>query len=401
VKKEAGLAGRRIGEPHVVPVLEAVHLLQEELGRTLRPLHPGDVVVARIPGQIDPDRSPTRGRHDADLHGGIGRARGGVAVARDDGIGRVGVVDEREDPDARVVEVPERDTRSVGAPPEAVPDVELLFVYPVRGAVDDGIGAVRGQPGDRPRSDVLDPQVVVEHVGHATAVGRELREHQGRLRRRSAEAEEPPGVEVEDPVIASCLQPPDLLRVGEEKQMPAVFRPGVVVDRQRLSARGRDETGGGDEDATLTRRAVVPDDVLRPRCRSRRLHGRERSSLLLPASGAELLRVVVLLREDALELSPEALRKLSGDGRDGQAREESGSEEDRPRGRAARASRTCAQEAKSGVHTPDLTSSFPRHAGSSPRRPPFRPGPAASRSSRWVRGSRARAARAPGRTRPP
>ena len=61
-----------------------------------RPLQPRDVVVARIAGDVEPDGSAAVGAHHADARRGVGRAGLGVLHRDDEGVERVGVVDQEK-----------------------------------------------------------------------------------------------------------------------------------------------------------------------------------------------------------------------------------------------------------------------------------------------------------------
>ncbi len=210
----------------------------------------------------------TLGAHDADAHRGVDAAGLRVRDACDDGVERVGVVDEREDPDARGVELPVRDAAAVGAPAECVADAEFLFVDPVGRAVDRGVGAIGGERRDDAVGQALDVDVVGAHERHARRVGRELGEHQRRLGRVAAKLAQLSVGGVEHPVVAARVVAPDLARVGEDEQSLAVVRPGVVGDvERRRRARGR-EPGTRDDHASarLSRRR---SGRCRSRCRTR------------------------------------------------------------------------------------------------------------------------------------
>ena len=205
--------------------------------------------------------------------------------------------------------------------------------------------------------------------------------------------------DVEHPVVAARVPAPDLLRVGEDEQPLAVLRPGVVVDRERLAARAR---------ARARRRTRGPGARRSP-CRSGRcpspsgvgggrLDRRVGLAAVDPARGPELLRLELLLARRCARAARRADRRASWS--------------------AARASRRrraerCRSRRRAIVHRdPPRSGASPasdellclqlrRAGGSSRRTPPCRPRPAASRSSRWARGSRARAATGRGRRRAP
>src|SRR6478672_11370303 len=140
--------GRRVAQEDLERVLGSVQVLEDHLGRARGPLHARYVIVAGVAGDIEPDRLAAVRAHHADPRGRVGRARFGVLYGNDEGIQRVGVVDEVEVAYARGVELPESDATPVRAPAEPVAQVELLLVHPIEGAVDDGARAVAGEAGD-------------------------------------------------------------------------------------------------------------------------------------------------------------------------------------------------------------------------------------------------------------
>ena len=156
-----------------------------------------------------------------------------------------------------------------GAPAEAVADLELLFVDPVRGAVDGRRAAVRGQPRDLSAREVLDPEIVGLDVGDARSVGGELREHERGFGLVRAELPELARGDVEDPVVAARVLAPDLARVREDQELLAVGGPGVLLRIQRRLAGGRHERRGRHQDAAIAGRRVVANDVLASRRRWR------------------------------------------------------------------------------------------------------------------------------------
>ena len=163
-------AGAGVGAEQVLLVLQPVQLLDGERAVVL-PLEPGQVAVARIARRLHPGRVAAVGRDDADPRRRVGRAGLGIRDLRRHRVDAVGVVDQREDADARGVELPVGDAAAVGAPAEAVADAELLLVDPVGGAVDDRLRAGGRQPRDPAVGQPLDVQVVGADVGHARGIG--------------------------------------------------------------------------------------------------------------------------------------------------------------------------------------------------------------------------------------
>ena len=83
----------------VSALLESVELLQHER-RGITPRQASEVRLARVARCLHPPRGPAAGRHDADADGRVHRADLRIWDGRHDGIQRVGLVDEREAPDA-------------------------------------------------------------------------------------------------------------------------------------------------------------------------------------------------------------------------------------------------------------------------------------------------------------
>ena len=234
------VAGRGVGQEHVVRVLQPVHVLEHERP-VVHPVHSRDVEVTRRARRLHPRRGPSGRGSDADANRGILRARLRVRNMGDRRVERIGVVDEREPLHAGLVELPEGNRASVRAPAEPVADAELLLVDPVGRAVDDVPSAIRRHRNDTPGGEVLDVHVLRAHVGDARAVGGELREHQRRLGGVSAELLQRAGRPIERPVIAARVLTPDFAGVGEDEELRPVGRPRVAVDRKgtRRACRAR------------------------------------------------------------------------------------------------------------------------------------------------------------------
>ena len=188
---------------HLIGVLGTVEVLDDVLVGSGCPLHAGDVVFARIPLQIRPDGFAPVRWDDAHPGGGQGLTDLRIGDAGEGGVERVGVVDQQELLHTAGVELPIGDVLAIGAPTEAVPDSEFLFVSPVEVAVDEGRASSPGESGDVAVAQTLDVDVVLPDVRDAVTLGRELREHQGRFFGVSAQLLELPAPEVQHPVIAS------------------------------------------------------------------------------------------------------------------------------------------------------------------------------------------------------
>src|ERR1700727_692476 len=59
------------------------------------------------------------------------------------------------------------------------------------------------------------------------------------------------GTQVKDPVIAAGILAPNLVAVGENKQLLAVVGKGKTLDRQRRSRSGRHKQSGLHDDSAL------------------------------------------------------------------------------------------------------------------------------------------------------
>ena len=148
--------GHGIGEQKLVFVLQPVHVLEQEMVR-VGPFHTRNVKVVRIAGGFHPDGFAGVEGNYTDANGRIASARFRIWIDKRLGIDAdlgmrnlgddfssraVQVVDESEVLYAFRVELPKGDGAAVGAPLEAVSNVELFFVNPVGGAIDDGGGAI-------------------------------------------------------------------------------------------------------------------------------------------------------------------------------------------------------------------------------------------------------------------
>jgi hypothetical protein len=115
---------------------------------------------------------------------------------------------------------------------------------------------------DLPVLHRLHVDVVLAHVRHAVALGRELREHErGGLRVLAAELAQLPGAAIEHPVVAPGVLAPDARGVGVEEE-------GLAVVGE-LNARGleghrvarRHELRAGDDDRLRSRGRIHLDHV--------------------------------------------------------------------------------------------------------------------------------------------
>jgi len=75
-----------------------------------------------------------------------------------------------------------------------------------------------GHLGNVPVVEPFDIDVVAANVRGARAIGRELRKHQRRFRSAATEFLQGTGREIEHPIVAAGVLPPDLSSVGEDQQ---------------------------------------------------------------------------------------------------------------------------------------------------------------------------------------
>src|ERR1041384_4737414 len=214
-------AGGCVGKKHDVCVLAAIELLDHDFVGAGGPLHPRQIVVSRITGNIDPPRWTTVRVHNANTSGGVCLTGLRIWECCCNWIKRGGVVDQRHLLRAFGVELPVRDLFAVGTPAETVTTEELFLVHPVECAVDDVLRAVSRQLCDlRIARKVLDVDVVFTNVTDTLPVRRELREHQARwFRVGTAEFLQRVRFEIEHPVIAPRIATPYACSLCEDQNL--------------------------------------------------------------------------------------------------------------------------------------------------------------------------------------
>ena len=126
-----------------IGVLAAIQLLQHETFGIRRPREPGEVMLARIAGHVQPAGFTAARADDAHAASRVLLADFGISERGQPWIQRVGVVDQGEFRDAAGIDLPIGDFRSIRAPGEAVPQTQLLLVHPIERAVDDVRGCRR------------------------------------------------------------------------------------------------------------------------------------------------------------------------------------------------------------------------------------------------------------------
>src|SRR5580700_2264754 len=238
---------RGICEKDFVPVLETIQVLYDQLLRIFGPFHAGEVVVARVAGNVEPASVTAGCINHAHANGRIYGARNRVRniqqrrISAEAGIGKTGddfawrakIVNERKDANATRIELPVSDPPAVGTPAETIAQGELFFVDPIGGAVDDRGGPVASELGDFTAREFLDVNVVSANVGNSGAIWGEFCEEHRRRGRIATEFLEGAGFQIENPIVAARVTAPDLGGICENQDARFVFRPRVVVNLER------------------------------------------------------------------------------------------------------------------------------------------------------------------------
>ena len=248
---------------HGVGVLEAVQLLDHHLVGPGDELHPGDVVLARVARYREPLRPGGLHIHDAHLHG---RIRGpGLRIRERDGEGikRIYIIDHQEGSRPFRIGVPIGDPVPGRIPAPAVVAAQFLFVHPVEVAVDKAVPAVEGKPPALSGGDVLHIEVVVIDIAELVPRGRQLPVHHPAGLQTFSELAELAGGNVQKPVVAPGVAPPDPTGIRVNHQLRAVLRPFVPVHPERLLRPFRDEGRCGDDDRLRERGGIHADQSVR------------------------------------------------------------------------------------------------------------------------------------------
>lgn len=264
--------------------------------------NPREVGIARIALRLDPRRRAAFGADHADPRCRIQRARLGIRNPGNDGIQRVGVVDQRKHADAGAVELPIDDRLAVGAEAETVANAELFLVDPVGGAVDGRLRSIGRQLRDAAVVDALDVDVVAAHVTDARRIRRKLREHQRRCRVRGPDLLERAALQGQHPVIPARVPPPHLLRIREDQQLRPVVRPHVVGDGERALRTCGCQLRIGDQDGAGAGGRVVADDVRAAGRSGGALDGRVGITVAEPSCRTESRQRVLVSKVDAIDL---------------------------------------------------------------------------------------------------
>ena len=243
-------------------VLSPIDLLDEKFGGIRDPLHPDDVVLPWISGNLQPSRRSTGCSNNAHPCGRVLLAGPGIPDRDHLRIEPSRRVQHRIIRHTRRLDLPVGDRVAIGAPAESVVEEQLFFIDPVECAVDAGGRTIRGQRDDGALGNILNVQVVVAHVGRFLSLGIERGEHQGCCRGLAAQLSKRPGIPIEDPVVSPRVQAPHLACIGEEEQSLAVSADGEIGDCQGLFLPLRNELLCLHEDLARTARRVVADDAL-------------------------------------------------------------------------------------------------------------------------------------------
>ena len=133
-----------VSEHDNVGVLQAVKLLDDDLIRTRGPFHSRQIVVARVAGNVEPERLAAGSANDPYLRRGIHLAGLGIRKRSDHWIESARIIHQVKLFDAFGIELPISDLLAVRAPAKTVATKQLFFVNPIKGAVDDVTRAVIG-----------------------------------------------------------------------------------------------------------------------------------------------------------------------------------------------------------------------------------------------------------------
>src|SRR5262249_38422576 len=138
-------------------ILQPIELLNRDFGTG--PFHLCQIMFARIAGDVEPDGEAAVDVQDADSRRGVLFAGLRIANGNQLRVRTLGAAGDEKLLDAFAVQLPKGDRAAVGAPAVAVAEEEFLFVNPVEGAVDDGVGAVARQLTDAAIDEILNIDV--------------------------------------------------------------------------------------------------------------------------------------------------------------------------------------------------------------------------------------------------
>ena len=95
--------------------------------------------------------------------------------------------------------------------------MEFFFVDPVGSSVDDLGGAFFGKPSGFAGREVFHVEVAIANVAYAFCIRRKFSKHQSRLGLLSPDLAKLARFSVDQPVVASCMVPPDFSGVRENQ----------------------------------------------------------------------------------------------------------------------------------------------------------------------------------------
>src|SRR5258708_17596018 len=151
-------------------MLQPVELLDNQLIRVTGPIHSGEVMHARIAGNLHPARlSALCGNY---TYSGRGVLFPSFRISKDlhGWIQGIRVINQSVIPNTCAVELPVSDALAIQAPSPAVPNAQFFLIDPVRGAVNRRAGTIAGQLADMPAGGILNIDVIAANTSHSLAV---------------------------------------------------------------------------------------------------------------------------------------------------------------------------------------------------------------------------------------
>ena len=169
------------GDPDFVRILRTVHLLDEQLVASGYKFHAGNVVVARITGNLDPGSRSSGCWKIAHFDRRVRTAGFRIREMQDCRVDGIHVIDDVEHSRSFRVALPVGDILSVRAPAETVAAGKFFFIHPVERTVHDRQVPVMGQLRDLAGSNIFYIYIIVRDESHACPVGREFGKHHRRF----------------------------------------------------------------------------------------------------------------------------------------------------------------------------------------------------------------------------
>ena len=155
---------------------------------------------------------------DTNSRGGICGADFWVRDVLNFGIQGGCVVDERKEFDSGSIDLPKSDPLSIGAELKTVVQRKFFLIGPVERAFDfrRRVGGCKLQ--NLLVGEILNIHISFVDVADVRGIWRKLREHQSRFRHVAAKFEKSLAGQLKDPIVASCVEPPNSARVREDQQ---------------------------------------------------------------------------------------------------------------------------------------------------------------------------------------